>query len=35
MPLIIINRSNVDLTSIMAFDIHSLAGYEEKAEEAL
>jgi len=35
MPFIIINRFIIDLTSIMAFDIHFLAGDEKKAEEAL
>ncbi len=35
MPFIIINRVIIGLTSIMAFDIHPLAGDEKKAEEAL
>ena len=35
MPFIIINRFIIDLTSIIAFDIHPLAGDEKKAEEAL
>jgi len=35
MPSLIINRFIINLTSIIAFDIHSLAGDEKKAEEAL
>jgi hypothetical protein len=35
MPFIIINKFISDLTSIIAFDIHPLAGNEKKSEEAL
>ncbi len=35
MPFIIINRFIIGLTSIMAFDIHPLAGDRKKAEQAL
>ena len=34
-PSLIINRFIIDLTSIVAFDIHPLAGDDKKAEEAL